>query len=59
MEEEYTFVTLDDNDAYASDEAILINMDEAVDWLRKKGLASAVEIDCNQLRPSLKRYHQS
>ena len=39
MEEEYTFVTLDDNDAYASDEAILINMDEAVD------LGEAVTID--------------
>lgn len=39
MEEEYTFVTLDDNDAYASDEAIPINMDEAVD------LGEAVTID--------------
>ena len=39
MEEEYTFVTLDDYDAIASDEAILINMDEAVD------LGEAVTID--------------
>ena len=39
MEEEYTFVTLDDNDAFASEDSILINMDEAVD------LGDAVTID--------------
>lgn len=39
MGEEYTFVTLDDNDASLKDESVLINIDEAVD------LGEAVTID--------------